>query len=399
MRDPFGRYHEESEEPDPFGRFHDLPALIAEQVPMLDGAVHVAIRSQTALVSLILADTPTHKAPKLIFTQAVNDLIDLLAEIQSGRGRAAIRTSRALIEHAINLHTVTVDLQQAQRYLEHLDLGKALMLELEIGADLLDRRSKSQYRHSLKRVGRGARQRFEQARANWGSGFSRGWSNQSLATRAARYDLDHLYEYYRLTSLVTHGSAGGILGSIRDHHEGEISTYRTGQSLELAPVALHIGIVAYMDALTALAGLREDLDVEDYMLGVGVLVNVWPEYYKALTRIDSKIWPKKPGLPPQAVFAISRSGRRRWYLHLPWASVLMPAEPPDLETGPFARLEEIVREVMSDPDRYFIPGTTWFTLGFFGVPLKLADSGSPVPDTAILYRPEDLPEGWSYRLA
>jgi hypothetical protein len=375
---------------------YDWDALIAGKVPALNEAVGTAVRSQAALLPAILTDNGTHQSVRLIFSQLVNDFIALMSELQAGSGRQAMRTSRTLIEHAINLHTVLSDLQEAQRYVEHLDQGPALMLDLQVGADRLDKRSRRQYLHRLRRLGRDSGRRFDAAKENWGSSFARHWSSRSLADRAERHGLEELYALYRLASLVTHGSAGGVLGNVRAHDEesGGV-TYRLGPALELAPVAMAAGLEAYLHALQPIANLRADIDMNAYRSGLYPLAMLWPDYFKALSAIDAEVWPDEPSHPPVAVLAVSRSGHRRWYLHLPWASMLLPGDEPDMEPWLAARLDELVDRVTSAPEEHFLPNTQWVSIRVESVTVNPI-AGKPIPDTGILLRPEDRGEDWRF---
>jgi hypothetical protein len=130
---------------------------------------------------------------------------------------------------------------------------------------------------------------------------------------------------------------------------------------------------AYSSAIGVLAGIREDLDFGFHISKAGMLFNAWPDYYSALAKIDAEIWPKTPGVPPAAVFALSRSGECRWYLHVPSASLLMPAEEPELEPWAAEELEDIVARVLANQSEYFLHGTDWFTYGFFDLPVTLSE--------------------------
>lgn len=221
-------------------------------------AAEAVTYKQLALVAQVASDVQTHESVRLLFNLAVNDFRDLLEDLNSGAGRSAMRAARGVIEHAINLHAVTTSLREATRYMEHLDQGAALMMGLAPGESRLPRRRRSAYLHALRKVGRPAERRFELARDEHGSWFARGWSPTTLRVRAEQHGVAHLYDYYRLASLVTHGSAGGALGSVRDHPEG-FRIFRTGPALELAPVAMWAGVAGYREVLAALGRVRDDL--------------------------------------------------------------------------------------------------------------------------------------------
>ena len=60
---------------------------------------------------------------RVINTQACNDYLDLLARIQSGRGREAIRASRSLFELAVNRRFINAHPSRANRYLDYEPVG------------------------------------------------------------------------------------------------------------------------------------------------------------------------------------------------------------------------------------------------------------------------------------
>lgn len=371
--------------------------LIRQLVPGLESAAQAVAASQHTLAARIISDGAMHESIRLVSSQAINDVVLLLGDLQAGRGRSAIRTSRALIEHAVNMYTITSSLCDAQRYLEHLDLGLAMMLEMEVGADLLDKRSRARYIHNLKRVGRGARGRFQAAQKNWGSGFARQWSPVSLATRAEAHGMASMYDFYRLASLVTHGSAGGVLGTRRQSKSGktESTSFRIGPALEIAPVAMMAGLMAHFHFMYALSKVRPDVDMKPYNEPVFALLELWPDYFRALTKIDIDLWPDADIQPPTTVHAIAKSGARRWYIHVPSLGQLLPARPTALPPELTAQLDEISKTVLANPAQYFLPGTEWVSIA---IPGLTADqiAGSVLPERARILMPADLPGGWQF---
>jgi len=84
----------------------DWGSFVDEHVHGFTMACGAVGRSQLVLADSVLGDEHTHTAGRLIFNQAVNDVLQLLNDLGSANGRTAIRTARSLIEHAINLRTV-----------------------------------------------------------------------------------------------------------------------------------------------------------------------------------------------------------------------------------------------------------------------------------------------------
>ena len=280
-------------------------------------------------------------AGRLIFNQAVNDVLQLLIDLSSANGRTAIRTARSLIEHAVNLRTVIGDLTEAQRYVDHLDQGPALLLDLKVGLSLLKGNDRKAYEHRLNTFGKPAKRRLKHAVEQWGQNFKRDWATTNLRLRSENAGLDDLYQLYRLASLVTHGSAGGSIGTVRDSSALKGLTYRLGNALELAPIAMFAGLKAYLSVLQSVQSFRQDLLVSVYEGPVHALLGTWPNYFVELRRLDLSLWPEGDLPRSTAVLAINRSGARKYFLHSPQFGVLFPAIIPDLS----ADLGALHREV------------------------------------------------------
>ena len=374
--------------------YHDWTRMIDAKVPGLASAAWAAADSQRILVTQVLPGSEVSSAVKLILNQGVNDFIDLVSNIQDGSGRPAIRASRSLIEHAVNMWTVVENPKQAARYLDHLELGPALMFEQQIGADLLDKVSRRGYLHALKKSGQHARARFEDKVKVYGPSFRRGWADQNLRTRAEAAGLGQLYPYYQLASLIAHGSAGGNVGS-RSVDSQNRTTFRTGQALELAPTALEMGMRAQRALLAGLQRELKSLDIATYEAGLSGLFALWPKYARAISELDKELWPTGPVQAPAAMLAISRRGRWNWYVHVPHLKSLLPAKDPTLEPHLEERLRELTKQLLSDIDQYF--GDRRINLvDVFGVQLTVDPSKKSFPDTALMATLKDG-EVWESR--
>lgn len=365
---------------------HDFRRLIADGVPGLGGALWAVTQEQVALTSQVLSDSHTHESVRLLFNLAVNDLFDLLDDLRVGSGRSAMRASRALVEHAINMHTIVGSLSEASRYAEHLDQGPALALELRVGHDRLNGAERRAYLRSLSKVGEAARERFETAVAEHGAWFRRGWTQSNLRDRASRTGLDHIYRYYQLASLVTHGSAGGSVGTVRNSAINT-RTFRTGPALDLAPVAMWSGLAGYREVLTGLAKVRTDIGFDAYTGALDALDRLWADYFLALRTIDQDVWPQNPVRPPMTVLAFTKTRRRRWYLHLPRDGVLLQARDPDLPATVEQQVARLIDEVVTHQPGMFRNDQRWITAVIEHVTVTPDDGGIWLPDTALLETP------------
>lgn len=368
-----------------------VPAVLAELVPAFEETAVAVTYEQMALESQVTSDTTAHSAVRLLFSLALNDLLDLLEDLRLGSGRSAMRAARALLEHAINLHTVISSLAEASRYLEHLDQGPAMMLQLAPGRDRLDGQVRRDYVHALSSKGRPAARNFEASVAEHGPWFRRGWTQISLKDRAGSHGLERLYEYYKLGSLVVHGSSGGSLGTIHDHPEG-YRVFRTGPSLELAPVAMWAGLVGYREVLAALQEVRTDIDMGAYMNALDAMDELWGEYFTAMTEIDRSLWPKERVPPPSAILAFSQNRKRRWYLHLPMSACLIPAMDPELTEGMEQELGRLIDATVSGQAHLFRADQRWLCVRVLDVTVSPRAGAQPIPETALF---QHSPDGWN----
>lgn len=362
---------------------HDVAKLIADRVPQLLPAMWAVTNEQVALTAQVVADAGTHESVRLIFNLAVNDFRDLLNDLHEGSGRSAMRTARSLIEHAINMHTVIANLGNAQQYIEHLDQGPALALDLEVGVTRLGGAEKRAYLRALRKIGVPASRKFEAAVAERGPWFRRRWIQSSISDRADTHGLQDLYRLYKLASLVTHGSAGGSLGMIRD--QGDLRTFRTGPALELAPVAMWAGVAAYRQLLAGLAEVRHDIGLRAYIAGLDDLDALWIDYFHALREIDAQLWPTAPVRPPKAVLAFTRTKKRRWYLHLPSHEILLRATDPVLPDWLEEQIESAIERLIRTHPEQFTATQRWLTLTFEAqVSVTPDGTGHWIPDTALM---------------
>lgn len=367
---------------------NDVPQLIHEKFPELSEAAWAVTYEQQALVSQVLSDSGTHEPVRLLFSLAVNDFMDLLHDLQEGSGRSATRAARSVIEHAINMHTVTASLENASLYLEHLDQGPALALELKVGEERLDAQTRRVYLRALTKVGAIARTRFEAAVVQHGAWLRRGWTQANLADRSTAHALDHIYRYYKLASLVTHGSAGGSLGTVRLDN-AFMRTYRSGPALELAPFAMWAGVAGYREVLAGLSLVRTDIRIDAYIAALDQFDALWARYFAVLKEIDLAMWPDDPVRPPSAVLAFTQTKKRRWYLHLPMSEILLQAQEPTLPDWIEEQVSTTIDAVVREQPWQFRNDQRWVTMSLMHVSVTPDGTGKWIPATALMAVPSE----------
>ena len=337
----------------------EIDPRIIERIPSIAEAFTNATIEQYVLASQVVADGGTHEAVRLLFNLAVNDLVDLLHELGTGAGRPAMRTARSLIEHAINLHTVTSNLAEASRYVEHLDLGQVLLASVPLEG--LGNKAGRTYRKRARQRGREAQKRFDAAAAtHWSESeinFRKSWTKPDLKARADLNGLGFLYGYYRLASLVIHGSSAGSIGLVRETPGPR--TFRHGSALELAPIAMLAGLAAYRSVRVALERARPDVPAGGYAAGLNQVDELTPQYFDAGVNIDAALWPTTYTAPPGAVLAFSKTKKRRWYLHIPSLGSLIPADPPDVPPWMEQQFERLIDAVVTEQPHLFDGAQRW----------------------------------------
>lgn len=344
------------------------------------------------MASTILGGPAPRPAMRILVNLATNDFMDLLSDVEVGSGRAAMRASRALIEHAVNLATLEQHPEYDEQYMEHLDQGPALLFHLEPGVNEMDRKQKENYRRVIRKFGKSANRRFErsvQARGPW---FRRGWTQQNLNDRATTAGLAHLYEYYRMGSLVAHGSAGGSVGIVRERGGGNF-TFRTGPALELAPIALWSGLLAYEAFLDRLAHMRPDAGIGNSAQVIELLKKAWPHIQVGFAKLDAQTWPKNPIPYPSAVLVFGKNKRRRWYLHVPLERTLIEAEPPVMDAETEKQISRIIEHFTSVDRSHFRADQRMISTRVLGMTVTPIIGGRVIPETSFFttYSQTDVP--------
>ncbi len=378
---PLGLTEEESGEP----AFSDVGLLQEQLSELAPGFSHSVQDSILGVVvyGALATTNPASQAVALIINQAVNDAQDLTIELADLHGRPATRTARALVEHAVNLHTVLSSPEAASRYERHSAVASQVEGRAKFGLDRLRAKEYKSEQHRLRKLLRDTAEAFQAAISDYGSRYSRGWASADLFTRATNAGLTDLYEYYRFSSMVLHGAAGGTAGTVSRSYEGRSAVHRTGPSLELC-------ISAYHEGLRALRSIFEQLDAADDVLDMapaleeidGVLSH-WPEYRRAVKTLDKHLWPSEAPPRPSAVFCIFRSGATRWYMHDPRFGVMVEAAAP--APGAMTEvMEERLKQITKKVARDFPPDDICVTVHVGGLRVAPLPGKQGIPDTAFL---------------
>jgi hypothetical protein len=319
-------------------------------------------------------------AVQAIANQAFNDFQDLLGDLLDGRGRPAARAARALIEHAINVATVTSNEDAAARYLAHGTIAAVVEADAAIGLNRLRGGDLKAERHRLRKLARRSREVAGHVE-RYGAGFRRSWSASNLRDRASATGLDDLYDYYRLASMALHGASGGAAATISQGTGRRV--HRTGPALAACVPAYHEGIRAFRIIAATLVSTSKHIDGTAVDEVLDAILEDWPVYRAAMLRVDRWLWPKESPAGVTSVLAVSRSGARRWYLWDVDTEMIIEAEPPQeglVTPQQSATVEQITADALDRLD----PRDHWMTITMAGVPTRSKSTGRWMPAHTVL---------------
>lgn len=340
-------------------------------------------------MSIVNAQT-VHLATRLIVNQAVSDFADVLHDADRLSGRSAMRGTRALIEHAINLRTVIDDKKQADRYIDHLDRGHVLMSEVDTGVRILPDAYGKATRRRLKTAGERAARRFTSALERHGSGFRRQWTSENLADRAEAQDQSSLYEFYRLASLTIHGSSASMIGARRPNEFGFVN--RIGLDPGAAPPALFGALQAMWNILSTLENSNLPGDYDGAVDSLQAIVDWWAAYHQVAFSFEKAFFEDEERPVAPTIVAISRTGKRRWYVEDHRTPMWLRGTEPPLSTWEKEVLARLCQAIPKEAVEFQDPSVTWVGVR---VPFALVPSvdlsARPIPNTAIpLYEAGDF---------
>ncbi len=226
-----------------------LEERLSELAPEIHERVAWLLNRLAVRGSLYAYRAPLHAAA-VVVNQAINDGQDLLLDLTRLRGRPATRAARALVEHVVNFRNIIRDPVAADRYVSHGAVAAQLEAEARVGLTRLQGGEHRAERHRLRKLARDSAAEAREALKRFGGIYRRSWSPESLFERAGSVGLTHLYDYYRLSSMVLHGAVAGAAGTVSREHRQPV--HRTGPSLQPC-------VSAYHEGLRSLAVLRGDL--------------------------------------------------------------------------------------------------------------------------------------------
>lgn len=290
--------------------------VLGKEAPDFAEDVERARYAQLYLANALVGTVGVPRAVRLIATLAASDLNDLLDDVSRGAGRSAMRVTRTLIEHQVNMHTVLASSDDAERYMAHLDQGPLLLEDAPEGF-FLDEGARRSVEHLARKQARDARRLWDASVDKYGKSFERQWHPSNIRDRSDAAGRPDLYRLYKFGSAVAHGSSAGATGQYRRDND-DLATYASGRVPALVPLALAVGTEAYFALLSHmrehLGGDLPDMDTLIHAAGQ-TLFTVLRKHSPAIHRVSRAQSDRALNRSDRRTYlAFSRGGRFRLYV-------------------------------------------------------------------------------------
>ena len=251
-------------------------------------------------------------AEGMIVNNAANDLLLLIGQVQSGDGRSAARSARAMFEHLVNLCEVAGNPVKGDRFEAHRHVTAVRIAERGVGVDRLSGGQRRRARSRMDRLRRSHTGPLAAALTKYGKSFKNQWGAQSLFESARAAGLDGAYESYRILSAVTHGSSGGLMGVRRETSAGVC--HRLGPDLLLTPFAFHEGLTWWRELAVRLPRVCDETGSPlPLARNIEQALSWYPTLHAACEHLDNQMWPVQPAANMAiAVLAVYPNGRHAW---------------------------------------------------------------------------------------
>lgn len=321
-------------------------------------------------------DAPAAIVRHRLANHAANDGRELLLASFHGSRRSMLRSARALFEVAVATAEIVESDELAERYMAYEVLGRRAAVNLTRLDQHFSTKGRRSLRHRRRTVTRDADAEIRTGIARWGRSWARGWTATTLRDRAETQGLLDDYEtFYRLASMPTHATAGGLVGTFSS--EIGHGVHRYGPALQACPVALVYGLV-YLRLTTDTLGPTPDL--EPVLSAIGEVEANIGEYGAVVLWLDESMWPKDAPIERMAVLSVYR-GHWRWLCHDLEMARIVDAHPPDDLPGAQRRnLEASIEEHSSGP----LSVTEPLVIGVVGVRVRPKAGAAWLPASDVL---------------
>ncbi|MFH8891235.1 DUF5677 domain-containing protein [Streptomyces sp. NPDC017949] len=358
----------------------EVEEALHNQLSPLAGFAESVTQELHFFATRLYRNGPGGEACSVVFNHALNDYIILVNALWDGDGRSAARTARSLYEHLVNYCYIAGDVGAAERYQDHKAVTFQILSRMLKRLPLLGGTQRKREAHRRKKMGTGSAQPYRSGLDRHGKAFKKDWAQLDLYSRAKMHGLESDYDTYRLFSQVTHGSAGGALGTLQA--EAGPVIHRTGPSLELAILAFPEGISFFRDLCVRIHAIH-GINADNLVRSLNELIAGWGTYKRACEWVDKNLWPDSPPLPGATILAIYPAGGMRWLHWEPSLGLMAIGVPPSNAV----ELEQKIKGNIS-----FIPDGTQsgdsegrpITAAVHGVAIQVPPGAKWMPAEAIL---------------
>lgn len=323
----------------------DHRRLVDDRDPEFARLAAACARALEPCMRMAVRHSP-HHVVSVVVTQCVNDWLDLLRDLNAGRGRPALRCARGMVEHVANLLDLTGSDAAANtaRFESHEDVvGPITTQEARhlLGIDEMPHEMALAYMRYYNRAERRKQRAQANALATYGKQFKSRWHAVDLRQRLASQGLQSFYDFYQYSSAILHGGPSGQHGLVEAFSPDEPYVHRTGPALVLCPIAYRHGLHAFSTFCTHLTWVKHDLR-QGVEVSLRDLQAHWPEYLQALYSLDQQTWPDdRPMLTP--VVVVGRFRTPQWWLHDTERDLIVKAEPVAQDLG--SRLQTLTSDL------------------------------------------------------
>lgn len=285
---------------------------ILEHLPEIESLAEELSTAISYFGSAAYSTRPSGAIP-LVTAQAINDFVDGLWDCLAGRGRPALRATRAVFESLINLKDLLANPELEQRYMEHLDIVEAVTSEVRTTPGFLTPRERIKEFFGRRRRQKALELRATELREQYGRKFVTQWHPSDLRTRSRAHGHEAEYQFYRKASAVLHGGSAGRTGLVADTRG--LVHYRTGPALELCQVAYPYLVKFFSNFVEEYRAVVKDQGIDELLGALDKFRRLSNRYVSLVKQLDKTAWPTGPVPGPTAVAVLRGDSGPRWYLH------------------------------------------------------------------------------------
>lgn len=318
-----------------------IPRLVVERCPEWRDAFW-ALEEAFKTFFVAVGDTgiTSPKSMPTILLQATNEAQALTLAATEGDGRHALASARTLFELAVALRDVISDPDLDDRFSDWAAVGRYLQAQLTLEAQALTGNDRKAYLHRQKVAARDLKGEYDGLVAQYGPNYRRDWAGRTLFDRATGHGLYDLYDFYRLSSGVLHGTELGGVG-LRRPHQDPHGTTRLGLALVWAPTALLYGLEVF-DLVVKTARPLIPVGVKQVRSAIAQAKKTWPDLRKTILELDEQLWPSEPFTSRVAIYGMGPGGSGQWFVLEPDLGRIIKALPPK---GVPTRVEDLITAV------------------------------------------------------